>query len=234
MDTIPLVFESRMTKLLTCGYHRSNRTFKADSVIELTGMGFQGGPDLEGEEGREASAQTEGPSSGETSVASVVKAPLLPGHFHCGCPATEVALDFFLWKTSRAFSSNPNLAGKVYRSTRLHSVRPSIRAYWNQSLRDYTGLRTKDFFGLDYGNPSYAMRIALIQLHTQIERLKLLGAPVNIAVEFTDRINLSGSDHLLSYNAESGIIPPASEFEDTWKGVVERPVDPLPMLSVDY
>jgi hypothetical protein len=231
MDTAPLVFESKMTKLLSCEYHRMNKNFKADTVIELMGMGFKGGEDSAQQDGRADSAQTEGPSSGETSV--TLKPPLLPGHFHCGCPATEVALDFFLWKTSRAFSSNPKLAGKVYRSTGLHFVRPSIRAYWNQSLRDYTGLRTEDFFGFDYGNPSYAMRISLIQLHTQIKRLKLLGAPVNITVDIMDQIDLNGSDHLLSYNAESGIIPTASDLEDTWKDIVKRQVVSLPMLSVD-
>lgn len=216
METISTIFESKRSKQVVCEYHRKGKetTCKADNAFELVGMGFK--------------ASIANVSSGD------VQPPAMAGHLHCGCPASEVALEFFLWKTSRGFSSNPMNSANVYRMSDLHMLKPSTRAFWNQSLRDYTGLLNEDFFGLDYGEYSYASRIALKQLHTQIERLRMLGAPVNINLEFTDRISIDPADDVVAYGLEADSLVMASGLEEIWKEMRKKQVVPLPMLSIDY
>jgi len=163
LDLIPAIFASKKNKQIMCEHHRKSKdtAFKRDSAFELVGQIAM-------------------------KLSADGKEEAFPGHMHCGCPVAEVALEFFLYKTCRAFSSNPANAGRVYQMTDLHMLKPSTRVFWNQSLRDYTGLCTEDFFAVDYGEPTYATRIALQQLHTQIERLKILGVPIEVGLTFKD------------------------------------------------
>jgi hypothetical protein len=225
MESTPIIFEAKGSKRVMCEYHRKGKdtTFKADTLTELHGMAFKG-------------SKSEGDlKKGEGVLKkNELQAPPLVGHLHCGCPAIEVALEFLLWKTSEAFSSNPMVAGTVYRMTDLHMLKPSVRAFWNQTLRNYTGLHNADFFGVDYGTPIYAIRLALNQLHVQIERLKVLGAPVNVTMDFTDKVNFNVSDEVVQYGLEVGAIMTSAQLEAMWEDIIKRQVLPLRMLEVDW
>ena len=206
-----LVFESSQSQSL-CEYHQKGKshTFKADSVIELFGMGFKG-------EGVGDSSKVSDPKE---------------GHLHCGCPIREVAMEFFLWKTIRAFSRNPALAGKSYTMGDLSKLKPSTRSFWNKSIQDYTGLDTEDLLSCDYGSEIYAIRIALIQLHTQIERLKALRAPLVIQVIFPEVATDNIPEQIRQYGIETGVLLVAQELEKYWCELkAKRQVPPLPFVS---
>ena len=184
-----------------CEHHRKSKdtAFKRDSAFELVGQIA-------------------------TKLSADGKEEAFPGHMHCGCPVAEVALEFFLYKTCRAFSSNPANAGRVYQMTDLHMLKPSTRVFWNQSLRDYTGLCTEDFFAVDYGEPTYATRIALQQLHTQIERLKILGVPIEVGLTFKDWMIIDAPDGMIAYGREDGVIMERSTLEELWEKIKEQRV----------
>jgi hypothetical protein len=206
MDLVPVLFVSKKNKRIGCEYHRKGKqtSYKSDSVFELQGQ-----------------------------VGKVVgNEEPLAGHMHCGCPITEVALELFLWKTSRGFSTNPANAGNVYRmSAGLHMLKPSIRSFWNQSIRDYTGLFTEDFLAPDYGEPSWSARIALIQLHTQLVRLKLLGVPFEFNLKFKDRTLVNVPDVMREYGDQTEeVVMMFSVLEELWKKIEERPVGLIPTV----
>ena len=214
MDVTKLVFESSQKQSL-CEYHRKGKgtTFKADTAIELFGMGFKG------------------ESVSDSSQVSEAQ----EGHLHCGCPLREVALEFFLWKTTRAFSSNPRLAGTSYAMEELSKLKPSTRSFWNKSIRDYTGLQTEDLVSSDYGSDEFAIRIALLQLHTQMERLRALRAPVIVEVIFPEARNGNTPDILLQYGMEAGFFVTAKQLEQYWGELkMKRVVFPLPMIPTTH
>lgn len=208
MDVTKLVFESSQSQSL-CEYHRKGKsnTFKADSAIELFGMGFKG------------------QSVGDSSKLTVP----LDGHLHCGCPIREVAMEYFLWKTTRAFSSNPRLAGRTYAMEELSKLKPSTRTFWNKSIWDYTGLQTEDLLSGDYGSDMFAIRIAIIQLHTQIERLRALRAPLMVQVVFPDLLTNNLPEHLAQYSMD--MIATTKQLEDFWGNLKRRRVSPLPFIT---
>jgi hypothetical protein len=139
-------------------------------------------------------------------------------------------MEFFLWKTTRAFSSNPALAGRSYAMEELSKLKPSTRAFWNKSFCDYTGLQTEDLVCPDYGTLQYAIRIALIQLYTQIERLKMLRAPLVVDVVFPDLNNIP--QELTEYGMESGLFLLSQELEAYWGELkTKRLVSPLPFIT---
>ena len=204
-----LVFESIHQQTL-CEYHRKGKdNFRADTIVELFGVGFKG-----------------------ESVNDAKKlSKTQEGHLHCGCPIDEVAMEFFLWKTTRAFSSNPKLAGKLYTMEALAKLKPSTRAFWNKSIRDYTGLQTSDLLSPDYGSDRYAMRIAILQLHTQIQRLRLLKAPVVVQVIFPDETDCLPRE-IFQYGIETGAFVMAKELEQYWSELnAKRQVVPLPFIT---
>ncbi|SRR5258705_2127861 len=211
VDVSKLVFKSSQQQAL-CEYHRKGKgsTFKADTAIELFGMGFKG------------------ESVGDSK--QVAEAP--EGHLHCGCPTREVALELFLWKTTRAFSSNPKLLGRSYTMEELSKLKPSTRTFWNKSIRDYTGLQVEDFLSPDYGSDAYAMRIALTQLHTQVERLKALRAPVAVELIFPDADDGNYSGNMLQYGMEMGFFVTSKQLEHYWDELkAKRKVFPLPLIT---
>ena len=208
IETTKIVFESNVKQTL-CEYHRKGKstTFIPDTVIQLHGAGFKG----------------RSVSKAEDVVAAK------EGHLNCGCPVKEVALEFFLWKTTRAFSSNPALT-KSYPMEDLQKLKPSTRVFWNKSLRDYTGLLTEDFIAPDYGSPTYATRIALIQLHTQIERLKALKVPMAIQVMFPDAEIADVPQDLIQYGKETGVYLTGQQLLQDWNHITTRVVFPLPFV----
>jgi hypothetical protein len=209
IDVTKLIFESVQSQSLS-EYHRKGKdNFKADTVIELFGAGFKG------------------QSVSDSSKLST----LLEGH--CGCPIHEVAMEFFLWNTTRAFSSNPKLAGRSYGMEELSKLKPSTRTFWNKSIRDYTGLQTVDLLSPDYGSNAYAMRLALFQLHTQIERLKALKTPLVVEVKFPDLTNIVGiSQEMLQYGIDSGLVNTSKALEQYWGEIkATRRVFPLPFIK---
>lgn len=211
IDTTKLIFQSKNSQTL-CEYHRKGKatSYRADTVLQLHGTGFAGRSVKESENVRPAEA----------------------GHLHCGCSIQEVALEFFLWKTTRAQSSNPNLANRTFEMEELQKLKPSTRAFWNKLLRDYTGLQTEDFISSDYGSTTYATRIALIQLHAQIERLRALKAPVVVQVVFPDADNRDIPGDLILYADESGMFVTAKQLEQYWNDLkVNRKVSPLPFSA---
>jgi hypothetical protein len=213
LDVTKLVFMSNQKQAL-CEYHRKGKasTFKADTPIELFGMGFKG------------ESVSESSQVGEAQ----------DGHLHCGCAIREVAMEFFLWKTTRAFSSNPNLAGRSYTMEDLSKLKPSTRAFWNKSIRDYTGLQVEDFMSPDYGTNQFAIRIAFAQLYTQMERLRALRAPVVIKLIFPDAGNGSIPDDMLQYGMESDLdfFLLSKQLEHYWAELkAKRKVLPLPLIS---
>ena len=214
MDVTKLLFESSQKQSL-CEYHRKGKgtTFKANTAIELFGMGFKGGSVSDSSQVTEAQE----------------------GHLHCGCPLHEVALEFFLWKTTRAFSSNPRLAGTSYAMEELSKLKPSTRTFWNKSIRDYTGLQTEDLLSSDYGSDEFAIRIALLQLHTQMERLRDLKVPVIVEVMFPDAGNGNTSDIVLQYGLEAEFFLTSKHLERYWGELkAKRQVFPLPMISITH
>jgi len=143
-----------------------------------------------------------------------------------------VALEYYLWKTTRAFSTNPELAGVSYAMEPLSKFKPSSRSFWNKTLRDYTGLQVEDFIRPDYGTSGFAMRIALAQLHTQAERLKLLGAPVFIQMVFPDMDRDDFPQEIIQYGAETGFFTMSKQLEEYWGELkANRQVYPLPFIN---
>ena len=209
LDVSKLVFHSSQKQAL-CEYHRKGKgsTFKADTPIELFGMGFKG----------------------ESVSDSSKVGEVLEGHLHCGCPIREVALELFLWKTTHAFSSNPQLAGRSYAMEELSKLKPSTRTFWNQSICDYTGLYVEDLLSPDYGSDGYAMRIALTQLHTQMERLRALRAPVAIQLIFPDADN-GCIPEMLQYGLETDLFVTSKQLKEYWGELkANRKVLPLPLI----
>ena len=204
------VLRSRNNQTL-CEYHRKSigkGTFKNDTIIEFHGMGFQG-----------ASAK---------KSADVL--PPRPNHLNCGCPLEEVALEYFFWKTIRVRSSNPAVVTDFARSG-LDKLKPSVRAFWNKSIRDYTGLNTNDFLSPNYGSPLYSARIALIQLHTQIQRLKALRAPIMVEVAFppADISHIPAS--VGSFGYDEGVYITGEGLAEIWNQISStRRVSPLPVI----
>ena len=106
----------------------------------------------------------------------------------------------------------------------LGKSKPSTRSFWNKSFRDYTGLQTEDLLCPDYGTSEYAIRIALTQLHTQVERLKLLRAPLVVQVVFPD----TEGDGFIQYGIETGM----KQAEEYWGELKSnRQVYPLPFIE---
>jgi hypothetical protein len=110
-------------------------------------------------------------------------------------------MEFFFWKTTQAFSSNPSLSGRSYAMEHLWKFKPSTRSFWNKSFCDYTGLQTEDLLCPDYGTSEYSICITLTQLHIQIERLKLLRAPLVVQVIFPG----TETDDFIQYKVERGM-----------------------------
>lgn len=106
----------------------------------------------------------------------------------------------------------------------LWKLKPSTRSFWNKSFRDYTGLQTEDLLCPDYGTSEYAIRIALTQLHTQVERLKLLKAPMVVQVIFPDTQRVDFNQ----YGIETGM----KQAEEYWGELKSnRQVYPLPFIE---
>jgi hypothetical protein len=113
----------------------------------------------------------------------------------------------------------------------LSKLKPSTRAFWNKSIRDYTGLQTEDLLSPDYGSDMYTMRIALIQLHTQVQRLKALKAPVVIQAMFPDAETGNIPEDILQYGVETGLLTMSKELEQYWNELMARcQVFPLPLI----
>lgn len=201
VEVTKLIFETDRLQTL-CEYHRKGKhNFNPDTATVLHGQGFKGQ---------------------SVDKASKVEPPH-EDHLHCGCPIHEVAMEFFFWKTTRAFSSNPNLSGS-YAMEQLWKFKPSTRSFWNKSFRDYTGLQTEDLVCPDYGTSEYAIRIALTQLHTQVERLKLLRAPIVVQVIFPD----TERDVFNQHGIETGM----KQAEEYWGELKSNhQVYPLPFIE---
>jgi hypothetical protein len=197
MEVTKLVFETDRLQML-CEYHRKGKhNFNPDTPTVLHGQGYKGQ---------------------SVDKASKVE-PSHEGHLHCGCPVHEVAMEFFFWKTTRAFSSNPSFSRRSYAMDHLWKFKPSTRSFWNKSFRDYTGLQTEDLLCPDYGTSEYAIRVALTQLHTQVERLKLLRAPLVVQVIFPD-------------TEKDGFIPGMEQAGNYWGELNSiRQVFPLPFIE---
>jgi len=211
LDVSRLIFESNQAQTL-CEYHRKGKanTFKADTVTELWSMGFKG---------KSVSTATE-------------VTPPQEGHLHCGCPIREVAMEFFLWKTTCGLSSNPGLAGWIYAMKELAKQKPSTRSFWNKSIRNYTGLQAEDLISPDYGSDLFELCITLIQLHTQIQRLRILDAPVVVHVLFPDADNGNIEAAMVEYGIEAEVITKAVQLEKYWKELnAKRSVIPLPLIT---
>lgn len=113
----------------------------------------------------------------------------------------------------------------------LSKLKPSTRSFWNKSIRDYTGLQTEDLLSVDYGSDTYAIRVALIQLHTQIERLRALRAPVVLQPVFPDIANGNLTEDVRQYGIEMEWIVTPKELELYWNELqANRQVFPLPMI----
>jgi hypothetical protein len=215
VDLSKTIFESKGSKLFLCEYHRKGKdtTYKNDTIVEFFGTGFKG-IDSDSD-----------------------KTPPRVGHLHCGCAIDEVILEFFLWKTSRARSSNLAI-DKDFAMAGLEKLKPSTRSFWNKSIRDYTGLRTEVFISPDYGSPIYASRLAMIQLHTQIERLKALRAPLMVQLAFpTPEADKDIPEDLRMYGQETGVYVTGEDMAAEWAKIHgSHPVAPLPFIScaTDY
>lgn len=113
----------------------------------------------------------------------------------------------------------------------LSKLKPSSRSFWNKSIRDYTGLQTEDLVCPDYGTQNYATRIALIQLHNQMQRLMMLGAPLAVKVVFPEMEDNIPSD-LVQYGMESGLFVLSRQLEAYWNELqARRRVVPLPFIT---
>ena len=209
-DLSKCLFQSKNSQTL-CEYHRKSKdtAYKSDTLIEFHGMGFRG--------------------------ESVKNAPDVrdprPNHLHCGCPIDEVVLEYFLWKTTRVRSSNPAVGTDFARSG-LERLKPSTRAFWNKSIRDFTGLTTEDFLSKNYGSPLYSCRLAMIQLHTQVQRLKALHAPIMVEVSFPPPDISQIPANLIDYGRESGVFVTGEELAEEWKNIcANHRVMPLPLIE---
>jgi len=212
-DLAKAIFQSRNSQTL-CEYHRKSKesTYKTDTIKEFTGMGFQG--------------------ESVKFAADVGQAH--PNHLHCGCPIDEVLLEYFFWKTLRVRSSNPDI-DQEYAMTGLEKLKPCTRVFWNKSVRDLTGLETKDFISPDYGSPLYAVRNAMVQLHTQIQRLKALHAPVLVEVVFPPPDIFDMPAELTMPGLQTGVSLTGRQLCEDWKDICEHhQVSPLPMYGSNW
>jgi hypothetical protein len=125
-----------------------------------------------------------------------------------------------------SLNSGPNL-GPVQRGSGS-----TLGSEPDHGITNYTGLQTEDFLAPDYGSDMYAMRIALIQLHTQIERLKALRAPLVVQVKFPDMETVNIPEEIRQYGIETGLVVTAQQLEQYWCQLkARRQVSPLPFIT---
>ena len=88
---------------------------------------------------------------------------------------------------------------------------PLFRAFMLQFVCNLTGLQVLDFIHSDYGRSTYAIRLAVIQLHNQVERLRKLGVKVDVVFGDMDPPTTAGFSAGTAPSANDPTAPCASD-----------------------
>ena len=108
-----------------------------------------------------------------------------PGHLDCGCSLDEELLAFFLWKTVRLTSSNPELKGITCPQKRSDLLEPRSRRIQVEAFKMFAGLTIDELYEVEFDTEDLKKsmeRLRLRQVHKFTQELKSMG--IDIRVKF--------------------------------------------------
>ncbi|KDR73873.1 hypothetical protein GALMADRAFT_212113 [Galerina marginata CBS 339.88] len=157
---VAIIFHLTSARNMVCRYHQRHRArthHQHDTVISLAGVGYP----------RKLSSTDH-------------EVPPPAGHMNCGCAVDDVLFEYFIWKTSSAFSTNPKLASTNYFMGDNDFVAPKIRRFWVQQWKDATCLTINDIYGNDTDTAGWIPRLAALSVIRQVSKLKGLGYAIRL------------------------------------------------------